>query len=124
MFTPFAPRPFAPRPFATVSDGLRLRVRLTPKARHSAIDGMAAEADGSVALKVGGTAGPGKGRADGGRVELLAKGGRSDRNRLTLESGTTDRRKLLHLAGDPVSLEASLTAWLAHHEEKSKRMKS
>jgi uncharacterized protein (TIGR00251 family) len=113
-----------PRPFAAVSDGLRLRVKLTPKARHSAIDGMATEADGSVALKVAVTAVPEKGRANEALIELLAREWRIARSRITLESGATDRRKTLHLAGDPMSLEALLTAWLAHHHGKSERMKS
>ena len=103
------------RPFAAVSDGLRLRVRLTPKARRSAIDGLAAEADGSVALKVAVTAVPEKGRANEALIELLAKEWRIARSRITLEGGATERRKLLHLAGDPIALEAQLTDWLARH---------
>ena len=103
------------RPFAAVSDGLRLRVRLTPKARRSAIDGLAPEADGSVTLKVAVTAVPEKGRANEALIELLAKEWRIARSRITLEGGATERRKLLHLAGDPIALEALLTEWLARH---------
>jgi uncharacterized protein YggU (UPF0235/DUF167 family) len=103
------------RPFAAVSDGLRLRVRLTPKARRSAIDGLAPEADGSVALKVAVTAVPEKGRANEALIELLAKEWRIARSRITLEGGATERRKLLHLAGDPIALETQLTDWLARH---------
>lgn len=113
-----------PRPFAALSDGLRLRVRLTPRARRSAIDGVTTEADGTVALKVAVTAVPEKGRANEALIALLAKEWRIARSRITIESGATDRRRTLHLAGDPVSLEASLTAWLAHHGDKSERMKS
>jgi uncharacterized protein len=102
-----------------VSDGLRLRVRLTPKARRSAIDGLAAEADGSVALKVAVTAVPEKGRANEALIDLLAKEWRLARSSITLESGATDRRKSLHLAGDPVALDALLTGWLARHEVKT-----
>lgn len=111
------------RPFAAVSDGLRLRVRLTPKARRSAIDGLAAEADGSVTLKVAVTAIPEKGRANEALIELLAKELRIARSLITLESGATDRRKTLHLAGDPMALEALLTDWLARHGEKTEGAK-
>jgi len=107
------------RPFAAVSDGLRLRVRLTPKARHNAIEGLAPEADGSVMLKVAVTAVPEKGRANEALIGLLAKEWRIARSSITLESGATDRRKLLHLAGDPMALEALLTAWLTHHGDKT-----
>ncbi|MGH6883299.1 DUF167 domain-containing protein [Hypericibacter sp.] len=106
------------RPFAAVSDGLRLRVRLTPKARRSAIDGLMAEADGSVVLKVAVTAVPEKGRANEALIELLAREWRIARSSITLESGATDRRKLLHLAGDPMALEALVTDWLARHAGK------
>ncbi|HWA42922.1 MAG TPA: DUF167 family protein [Hypericibacter adhaerens] len=108
-----------PRPFAAVSDGLRLKVRLTPRARRSAIDGLAPEADGSVALKVAVTAVPEKGQANEALIELLAREWRIARSRITLESGASDRRKLLHLAGDPMALESLLTEWLAKHGAKA-----
>ncbi len=45
----------SPLPFAAAPDGLRLAVRLTPKASAARIIGLAAEASGGVALKVGAT---------------------------------------------------------------------
>jgi uncharacterized protein YggU (UPF0235/DUF167 family) len=106
-----------------VSDGLCLRVRLTPKARRSAIDGLMAEADGSVVLKVAVTAVPEKGRANEALIELLAREWHIPRSSITLESGATDRRKVLHLAGDPMALEGLLTDWLTRHGDKGDNAK-
>jgi uncharacterized protein YggU (UPF0235/DUF167 family) len=104
-----------PRPFSAVADGLSLRVRLTPKARRSAVDGLAAEADGSVALKVAVTAAPEKGRANEALIALLAREWHVAKSAITLTQGGSDRRKLLHLAGDPAELERRLTDWLDRH---------
>lgn len=103
-------------PFSPAPDGVRLRVRLTPKARRARIDGLAAEADGSVALKVAVTAVPEKGRANDALIRLLAAEWHLPPSTITLASGATVRRKLLHLAGDPATLAATLSQWLARHE--------
>lgn len=102
-------------PFSPAADGVRLRVRLTPRARRSRIEGLAAEADGSLALKVAVTAVPEKGRANEALIRLLADEWHLPRTAITLAAGATDRRKLLHLAGDPAALSATLSTWLARH---------
>lgn len=104
-----------PRPFAAVADGLTLRVRLTPKARRSSIDGLMPEADGAVALKVAVTAAPEKGEANEALIALLAKEWRLAKSAITLTQGAADRRKRLHLAGDPAELERRLGDWLDRH---------
>jgi len=100
-------------PFSPAPDGLRLRVRLTPKARRAGIDGLAPEADGSVALKVAVAAVPEKGRANEALIRLLAEEWHLPRSSITLAAGAADRRKLLHLAGDPAALTAALSEWFA-----------
>ncbi|MFZ5789412.1 MAG: DUF167 domain-containing protein [Pseudomonadota bacterium] len=104
-----------PRPFSAVADGLSLRVRLTPKARRSAVEGLAPEADGAVALKVAVTAAPEKGQANEALIALLAKEWHLAKSAITLTQGTSDRRKRLHLAGDPAELERRLGDWLDRH---------
>jgi uncharacterized protein len=106
----------ARRPFAAAADGVRVAVRLTPGAATERIAGLASEADGSVALKVGVTAPPEAGKANDALLRLLAKTLHLPRRDLTLALGAGDRRKLVHIAGDPAMLvrrlEEVLRPWL------------
>jgi uncharacterized protein YggU (UPF0235/DUF167 family) len=104
----------SPLPFATAPDGLRLAVRLTPKASSARIIGLAADANGGVALKVAVTAAPESGKANDALLALVAKLLDLKRRDVTLMLG--HRRKLLHIAGDPAALaqrfEEVLLPWL------------
>lgn len=102
-------------PFLPVADGLKLRVRLTPRARRAGIDGLVADAEGALALKVAVTAAPEKGAANEALIRLLAKTWHLPASSITLAAGATDRRKLLHLAGDPGKLAAAVEGWLARN---------
>jgi len=103
-------------PFAVASDGLRLKVRLTPKASAAGILGIAAEADGSVALKIAVKAPPEAGKANDALVGLIAELLGLRRRDVTLALGAANRRKLVHVAGDPAALarrlEEVLQPWL------------
>ena len=103
-------------PFAATPDGLRLSVRLTPKASAARIIGLAAEANGGVALKVAVTAPPESGKANEALLALVAELLDLRRRDVTLAVGTTHRRKLVHVAGDPAALsrrlEEVLRPWL------------
>jgi uncharacterized protein len=106
----------APLPFAVARDGLRLVVRLTPRGSSNRILGLAEEADGGVALKVAVTAPPEAGKANDALMKLLAKKLRLPQRDFTLALGATDRRKLVHVAGDPATLTRhfaeALRPWL------------
>lgn len=91
-------------PFATADGGIRLAVRLTPRASAERILGLAADADGRVALKVAVTAPAEGGRANDALMALIAKALRLPRRDVTLALGATNRRKLVHIAGDPAAL--------------------
>ncbi|HEX6843156.1 MAG TPA: DUF167 family protein [Stellaceae bacterium] len=103
-------------PFALASDGLRLKIRLTPKASAAGILGIAAEADGGVALKMAVTAPPEAGKANDALLERVAELLDLRRRDVTLALGATNRRKLVHVAGDPAALtrrlEEVLQPWL------------
>ncbi|HKW55679.1 MAG TPA: DUF167 family protein [Stellaceae bacterium] len=105
-----------PLPFAAAPDGLRLAVRLTPKASAARIVGLAPEADGSIALKVAVTAPPEAGKANDALLALVADLLGLKRRDLTLTLGAAHRRKLVHIAGDPAALarrlEEVLQPWL------------
>lgn len=91
-------------PFSAVRDGIRIRIRLTPRASANRIVGLVAEADGSQALKVMVTAVAEGGKANAALLALLARQWRRPKRDLEIVAGVTDRRKLLHLAGDPARL--------------------
>ncbi len=103
-------------PFTAAADGLRLAVRLSPKASAARIAGLVADPSGGVALKVAVTALPEAGKANDALLRLLAETLDLKRRDLTLVLGATDRRKLVHIAGDPAALarhlEDKLSPWL------------
>ena len=95
-----------------MADGVRIAVRLTPRAQAERIQGIATEADGSVVLKVAVVPAPERGKANDALLRLLAKRWRLPRTSLRLVSGAAQRRKTLHLAGEPKALLARLQSWL------------
>lgn len=103
-------------PLAVVAGGVRVFVRLTPRARREAIEGIVTEPDGRVALKVAVTAPPESGKANEALIALLGKSWRLPKRAFEIVGGATDRRKTLLVSGDP----ASLTALIAAHIETSK----
>ncbi len=63
-------------------------------------------------LKISVSAAPDKGKANDAVIKLLAKEWRVPKTSISVASGATDRRKTLHIAGDPSALEARLRSWL------------
>lgn len=101
-----------PSPFQATADGVRIAVRLTPKARRNQVQGVVADADGKAALKIAVTAAPVDGAANAALLALLAKQWRVPKSALRLVAGATDRRKILLLAGDGTALAKRLELWL------------
>ena len=91
-------------PFSVATGGVRIRVRLTPHAASDRLAGLVSEADGGVALKVTVTAPAEQGKANAALIALLAKTWRVAKRDLAVVIGATDRRKVVHLAGDPALL--------------------
>jgi uncharacterized protein len=91
-------------PFAEAANGVRVRIRLTPRASANRLAGLVAEADGGVALKVTVTAVAEDGKANAALLDLLAGFWRLPKRNLALIAGATSRRKLVHIAGDTTSL--------------------
>ena len=100
-------------PFEPVSDGVRVSVRVTPKASRNAIAGLAGTPAGGRVLKVSVTAVPEGGKANEAVVKLLSKAWKVPRTSLGVVAGATDRNKILHVAGDPAELMRRLSASLA-----------
>jgi uncharacterized protein len=100
-------------PVAAVADGVRVRLRLTPKAARDRIDGIAADAEGGRLLKVSVTTVPEDGKANAALIKLLSKEWRIPKSTITVVQGATDRRKVLHITGEPGDLLARLDQWMA-----------
>ena len=104
-----APRPL---PVTDGTDGVTVRLRLTPKARQNRVLGLVDDGDGGTVLRVAVTAPPEKGKANAALIALLAKEWGVAKSHINVVQGATDRRKMLHIAGDAPTLSARLTAWM------------
>ncbi len=99
-------------PFAVVPEGLRVFVRLQPRARREGLEGIVTEADGRVALKIAVNAPPEDGKANAALVGLMGRMGRLPKRDIAIVGGATDRRKTLLLRGDAALLQAAIAAHL------------
>ncbi|HUN47399.1 MAG TPA: DUF167 domain-containing protein [Stellaceae bacterium] len=86
------------------SDGIKIAVRLKPRASAERVIGLRREADGGVALAVAVTAPPVDGKANAALIRLLAKLFHLPARDFSLALGAGDRRKLVEVAGDPARL--------------------
>jgi uncharacterized protein (TIGR00251 family) len=99
-------------PFTKTRDGLRLAVRVTPRASRESIGTTAADADGNLFLKVMVTAAPEGGKANAAVVRLLAKTWKIPKSAIEVVSGASDRRKVLRIAGDGEELAGRIRDWM------------
>jgi uncharacterized protein len=97
--------------FTTATDGLRIAVRLTPRASRAGIDGIRLDAAGNAYLQVRVNAPAEGGRANAALLKLLAKAWGVTRSHLAIVSGAKDRRKTVSLTGDPAAMGQQLTVW-------------
>jgi uncharacterized protein (TIGR00251 family) len=100
-------------PFTAASNGVRVRVRLTPRASASRLVGIAPAPDGRVALKVMVTSAAEDGKANAALIALLACAWRVAKSDISIVSGASDRRKMIHVAGTASQLLPVLEASLA-----------
>lgn len=100
-------------PVARTASGVRLSLRVTPKARRAGIGGIAEDADGGAALKVSVTAAPEDGKANDAVIRLLAKTWHLPKSSFSVISGATGRRKVLAISGDPAALADAIGGWIA-----------
>jgi uncharacterized protein YggU (UPF0235/DUF167 family) len=105
-----------PPPFTAIDGGVRVAIRLTPRARANRIDGVAKDADGRSVLRVSVTAAPEKGKANAALLALLAEEWDLPRTALEIAGGATDRRKTVVIAGDAQRLMDILLEWARKHD--------
>ncbi|MCE1235469.1 MAG: DUF167 family protein [Hyphomicrobiales bacterium] len=89
-------------------DGLRLRVRLTPRARRDALGAFETLADGNQVMLAHVRALPADGRANAALVVLVAESLGLAKTKVEVVSGQTSRVKMLRLDGDADRLAAAL----------------
>jgi uncharacterized protein (TIGR00251 family) len=95
-------------PWTTVSEGVAVTVRLTPKGGRDAIDGIEALADGSSVLKVRVRAIPSDGEANAALGRVLAKAFAVPPRDVEIISGHTSRIKRVKISGDAAALTLAL----------------
>jgi len=101
------------KPYAAVEGGVRLALRLTPRASKNGVDGVIQDAEGRPLLKLRLVAPPVEGAANEALIAFLAKALCLRKADVTIRSGETSRVKILHLAGDSTALLQRLDGWLA-----------
>jgi uncharacterized protein (TIGR00251 family) len=99
-------------PYAAMAGGVRLALRLTPRASRNGVDGIVADAEGQPLLKLRLVAPPVDGAANEALIAFLAKTLSLRKADITIRSGETSRIKILHLAGDSAAILQKLDAWL------------
>ena len=96
--------------FCAVRNGLQDSVRLIPRAKCNAVEGVIERADGARTLKVRVTAAPEKGNANAALLDLLARCWDMPKSRLSIVAGESSRNKIVFIRGDPDTLLAHLAA--------------
>lgn len=89
--------------------GIRLHVRVTPRAKREGIEGVETDAAGKTRLKVRVSAPPADGAANERVLELIAKASGQPKSAFAIIAGAHHRNKVLALAGDPDKLIACLS---------------
>lgn len=101
------------KPYAAMEGGVRLALRLTPRASRNGVDGVAQDGEGRPLLKLRLMAPPVEGAANEALIAFLAQTLCLRKANITIRSGETSRVKILHLAGDSAALLQRLDSWLA-----------
>jgi uncharacterized protein (TIGR00251 family) len=96
------------RPWATVTGGVTVAVRLTPKGGRDVIDGIERMADGRNVIKARVNAAPSEGEANNALIRLIAKTVGVPLRDVTITAGAAARSKRLTISGDGPTLIAAL----------------
>ena len=90
--------------YQTTSDGLKVFVRLSPKAKREGIEGIHTDPNGTQRLKIAVSAPPVDGKANEYLIKWLAKYLHIAKSSITIVSGTTDRSKTLLITGNSTEI--------------------
>lgn len=99
--------------FTVVAGGVKVAVRVTPKASRDKIEGPVEMAEGEVALKLAVSAPPEDGKANDAVLRLLSKAWKIPKSSLAVVSGATSRSKtVLVSATNPQNIYDFLIDWV------------
>ena len=101
------------KPYAATQDGVRLALRLTPRASRNGVDGIADDAEGRPVLRLRLVAPPVEGAANKALIAFLAKTLSLRKADITIRYRETSRVKILHLTGASAAILHKLDNWLA-----------
>ncbi len=99
-------------PFTEENDGVRLAVRLTPRADRNRVDGVVQGQDGRAALHLRLAAPPVEGAANRALVRFVADALDLPNSAVTIRSGEKARLKILHLSGSGPAIMERLAEWV------------
>lgn len=100
-------------PVTRTGHGIRLAVRLTPKASKNRVGNPAPTAEGTTQLKCYVTAPPEGGKANAALIKLLAKALGCSKTSLEIISGASDRNKVIAVSGSPAVLMGAAETLIA-----------
>ena len=100
--------PYAPEP-----GGVRLAIRVTPRANRHALHGVTHDAEGRPCLAVRRAAPPVEGAANKALIRFLADSLALRTSDIHIRTGETARVKTVFIAGDGPALLARLADWVA-----------
>jgi uncharacterized protein (TIGR00251 family) len=95
-------------PYDMNDSGIRLAVRLTPKAGRAGINGIAQTADSGAYVKAAVTAPAEGGKANRALLKLLAREFRLPASAMHIAFGAAARQKSIQIVGDPADLKKRL----------------
>jgi uncharacterized protein len=107
------PRTSSEGPITPTPDGLRVAIRLTPRARSDRLLGIVATAEGGRTVKASVMAPAEDGRANEALLQLLSRAWRLARRDLSIVVGAATRNKIVRVAGDSDQLLAKLSSEIA-----------
>lgn len=96
------------RPWTETPTGLRLMVRLTPKAGRDSLGGLREIEPGQPLMLARVAAAPVEGQANAALVRLVAKTLGVPKTAVSIAAGETSRIKALEIEGDPARLTSAL----------------
>jgi uncharacterized protein len=100
-------------PFTATATGVRLSVRLTPRASRTGLDGLVTGADGRPMLQIRVAAAPVEGAANAALIALVAAALHVRKADVVIIAGQSARVKRLDILGDPAEIGPRIEAWMA-----------
>ena len=101
-------------PLTPIRSGLRVAIRLLPRAKSDRLIRVSVAPDGGHVIKASVTAAAQKGQANEALLHLLARVWRLPRRDLSIAAGAGSRNKFVRVAGDTQQLLAKISEEIAN----------